>query len=365
MPKIFSFASINIDEVYSVPHIVRPGETLTSTKRQQHAGGKGTNASIAAARSGHSHVTVIGKIGPDGLWIRTLIESTGANIDHITVLEQTPTGRAIIQVDDAGENAIFLFPGANHMLTQDDARKALAVNSSEGDWLLLTNETTAVVEAMRVAKDAGMQVLWNPAPVDSRVVANGLVDVLVANESELAEIARQQKGKEADGGGLGDCAKLARQVMLWMGCHVIAVTLGSKGSLGLVRLSRLNTHEIAIHATKDNNSNSDSNSSSSDNDIVEIRMACAPVGKDQVKDTTGAGDTWVGYFAAELARKQGDSPESIGSAVTSLTPSMVEHAMRVATYASGLAVTQMGAVTSIPHRAQVDEFLKTKKTKQK
>ncbi|KAJ1936167.1 putative ribokinase, partial [Kickxella alabastrina] len=222
MPKIFSFASINIDEVYSVPHIVCPGETLTSTKRQQHAGGKGTNASIAAARSGHSHVTVIGKIGPDGLWIRTLIESTGANIDHITVLEKAPTGRAIIQVDDAGENAIFLFPGANHMLTQDDARKALAVNSSEGDWLLLTNETTAVVEAMRMAKDAGMQVLWNPAPVDSRVVANGLVDVLVVNESELAEIARQQKGKEADGGGFGDCAKLARQVMLWMDCHVIA-----------------------------------------------------------------------------------------------------------------------------------------------
>ncbi|KAJ1824413.1 hypothetical protein LPJ73_009330 [Coemansia sp. RSA 2703] len=88
-------------------------------------------------------------------------------------------------------------------------------------------------------------------------------------------------------------------------------------------------------------------------------MECAPVGKEHVRDTTGAGDTWVGYFAAELARAQADSPESIG-ALAELTPMMVEHAMRLATYAAGLAVTRMGAVPSIPERRHVEKFMREK-----
>ncbi|KAJ1812850.1 hypothetical protein LPJ56_003693, partial [Coemansia sp. RSA 2599] len=178
-PKIFSFASINIDEVYSVPHIVRPGETLSSTKRQQNAGGKGANASVAAARGG-GNVFVVGKVGQDGRWVRDLIGSSGANIDHVAVIPDESTGRAVIQVDAQGENSIVLFPGANHRMTELDARRAFA-QSSPGDWLLLTNETTAVAEAIRVAQSRGMRVLWNPAPMADDMVSQGqpvdLVDV--------------------------------------------------------------------------------------------------------------------------------------------------------------------------------------------
>ncbi|KAJ1812163.1 hypothetical protein LPJ75_003782, partial [Coemansia sp. RSA 2598] len=90
-----------------------------------------------------------------------------------------------------------------------------------------------------------------------------------------------------------------------------------------------------------------------------IRMGCAPVARELIRDTTGAGDTWVGYFAAELARAQGNSPESIGS-LASLTPAMVEQSMLLATFASGLAVTRMGAIPSIPERRHVERFVKTK-----
>ncbi|KAJ2615152.1 hypothetical protein H4S08_001385 [Coemansia sp. RSA 1365] len=271
-PKISSIASINIDEVYQVPHIVKPGETISSTGRQQNAGGKGANASVAAARAG-AKVHVVGKIGHDGLWIRDLIADTGANVDQIIELDNMATGRAIIQVDSSGENSIVLFPGANHSFDAKDAHKAFA-QCNEGDWLLLTNETT-----------------------------------------------------------------------------------GSVGSIGLVRRLCNNTHEIPISSNVTSQKGAPDLADNLDS-IVEIRMECAPVKKDQIKDTTAAGDTWVGYFAAELAQLQSESPESIETLAT-ITPTMVEHAMRFATYASGISVSRFGAIPSIPLRAEVDAFIKT------
>ncbi|KAJ2102997.1 putative ribokinase, partial [Coemansia sp. S142-1] len=217
-PRVVSFASINVDEVYSMPRIVRPGETLTSTRRQQNAGGKGANASVAAARAG-APVHVVGKIGSDGLWVRDIIEHAGANVSFVEVLDDTATGRAIIQVDANGENAIFLFPGANHRLTETDAHRAFA-QFVRGDWLLLTNETTAVAEAIAQAHEIGIQVLWNPAPMhDDFLLTNrvvGLVDVLVVNESELLRLAQQISGCDSS----EDYEVLARQVMRELGCRV-------------------------------------------------------------------------------------------------------------------------------------------------
>ncbi|KAJ1882211.1 putative ribokinase [Coemansia sp. RSA 1722] len=358
-PKIYGFASINIDDVYSVPHIVRPGETLSSTKRQQNAGGKGTNASIAASYGG-GNVHVIGKIGPDGEWVRDLIIRTGANTEHITVVPDGFTGRAIIQVDAQGENSIVLFPGANHRMTEEDAHSALA-QSNPGDWLLLTNETTAVAEAIRVAHSMEMRVLWNPAPMDQDLVARGMpiehVDVLVVNETELRGLAAQIDGIDVEENTelcKQKCTEIARQVMNKFGNQVVAVTLGSEGSVALVRRPKTNTHAIPTTNKVEQGEQEDGHS-----DIAEISLECAPIRKQYIKDTTGAGDTWVGYFAAELARTQGNSPESIGS-LASLTPAMVEQAMLLATFASGLAVTQMGAVPSIPKRQEVEVFIKTK-----
>ncbi|PIA17073.1 Ribokinase-like protein [Coemansia reversa NRRL 1564] len=270
------------------------------------------------------------------------------------------TGRAIIQVDPSGENSIFLFPGANHSFDAKDAHKAFA-QCNEGDWLLLTNETTGVADAIIQARKCGLQILWNPAPMTANMIASknplDLVDVLVLNESELLELARQFEGIDVSKCDSNDYFNIARQLMTFLGSRTIIVTLGSVGSIGLVRRLCNNTHEIPISSNATGQEGAAESAENHDS-IVEIRMECAPVKKEQIKDTTAAGDTWVGYFAAELAQLQSESPESIESLAT-ITPAMVEHAMRFATYASGISVSRFGAVPSIPLRAQVDTFIKT------
>ncbi|KAJ2851885.1 putative ribokinase, partial [Coemansia erecta] len=298
--RVFTFASINIDEVYSVPHIVRPGETISSTERQQNAGGKGANASVAAARAG-AEVHIAGLIGKDGLWVRDLLLQAGANVEHVRVLDDASTGRAIIQVDDDGENAIFLFPGANCRLAKADAQRAFA-QCTKGDWLLLTNETTAVAEAIAHAHSLGMQVLWNPAPMNSRMMDAkelvDMVDVLVLNETELLELARQIKGVDAETDSTKNHTGLARQIIAQVQVRAIIVTLGSEGSVGLVRRARVNSRSIVVSSETSSAEASTPSiaSSGTGDDVVEIRMPCAPVPKDKIRDTTGAGDTWVGYF---------------------------------------------------------------------
>ncbi|KAJ1956451.1 hypothetical protein EC988_001343 [Linderina pennispora] len=342
-PRIVSFASINIDEVYSVPHIVKPGETISATHRQENAGGKGANASVAAARAG-GDVYVTGRIGKDGLWVRDLIRDSGAHTGLIQVTNSA-TGRAIIQVDEHGENCIFLFPGANMELTEEDARIAYA-QFGKGDWLVLPNETSAVAGAIRQASSRGMQVLWNPAPMTNDVLECPveLVDVLVVNETELTTMARLI-GEAVD----EDYPRMARRIIEKFNTRVVIVTLGSSGCIGLVRRPTANAHAIPVGTSTPPEAM----------DIVELSVPCAPIPKDKVADTTAAGDTWVGYFVAELARQQGVSPESIGSKA-SLTPAIVQQAMTVATFASGLSVTKKGAVPSIPVRADVDQFMKSK-----
>ncbi|KAJ2247476.1 putative ribokinase [Coemansia sp. RSA 475] len=360
--KIYSLASINIDEVYHVPHIVKPGETLSSTQRQENAGGKGANASVAAARAG-AKVHIVGKIGHDGLWVRDLLSSSGANTDLISVLDDTATGRAIIQVDAHGENSIVLFPGANYKVSKDDACRAFS-QCSAGDWLLLTNETTGVADAIAQARACGMQILWNPAPMTADMVSSkqpvDMVDILVLNETELIALARQYDSIGMTEDADEKYTSIGRQVLDRLGIRAIIVTLGSDGSVGLVRRTRVNSHEVLVSSDSGSSSQSVASSAKSDDDIVVIRMGCAPVKKELIKDTTAAGDTWVGYFTAELVRLQNASPESVGS-LASVTPTMVEHAMSFATFASGIAVTRLGAFPSIPERHEVEAFFNSKK----
>jgi ribokinase len=123
---IYNLGSFNIDRVYRVPHIVRAGETLAASSLSEFAGGKGVNQSVALARAGAS-VVHIGKIGSDGLWLRERIAAEGVETPAI-MLSDSPTGQAIIQVDDRGENSIVLLAGANARVTDDDIDRALARN---------------------------------------------------------------------------------------------------------------------------------------------------------------------------------------------------------------------------------------------
>ena len=82
--KILNFGSTNIDIVFTVDHIVLPGETISSSSVTISTGGKGANQSVAVAKAGQHEVFHAGKIGPDGLWIQEKLESAGVRTDFLS-----------------------------------------------------------------------------------------------------------------------------------------------------------------------------------------------------------------------------------------------------------------------------------------
>jgi ribokinase len=184
---IYNLGSINIDHSYRMDHLPVPGETIAARTLQTGLGGKGANQSIAIARAGGA-VRHIGAIGPEGPWTVDRLAADGVDVSHVAKGE-VPTGHAIIAVDDAAENAIILFPGANRQVTSDQVETALS-NAQPGDWLLLQNETSAGVEAARLARGRGLKVCYCAAPFDPEAVRDILpfTDLLSVNEVEEAQL---------------------------------------------------------------------------------------------------------------------------------------------------------------------------------
>ena len=187
---ILNFGSINLDLVYQVPHLPAPGETLASTSYARFIGGKGINQSIAAARAGAS-VCHVGCLGPDGGWLRDQIECFGLSLDEITTVD-TPTGHAVIFVDEMAENQIVLFGGSNQCFTSGQIEDALK-RSKAGDWVLLQNEINLVPAIAREARSRGLNVAYSAAPFDANAVREVLdyVNLLALNEGEALALAEE------------------------------------------------------------------------------------------------------------------------------------------------------------------------------
>ncbi len=181
--KILNFGSLNIDKVYEVTDIVRPGETITSGSYREFSGGKGLNQSIALASAG-AKVCHAGKIGKDGLFLKTFLENAGVDVSKIDVIEW-PTGNAIIQVSQNGENAIVLFGGANKEITDKDVASVLGA-FNPGDYILLQNEISGMEEILRQASEAKLHIVFNPAPMEPEVLGYPLggVKYFIMNETE-------------------------------------------------------------------------------------------------------------------------------------------------------------------------------------
>ncbi len=286
---IFNLGSINIDHVYRVPSLPRPGETLSAQEYSRGLGGKGANQSIAAASAGAT-THHIGAIGKGDEWVLEPFLCLGLDQAHIRSLDQT-TGHAIIYVDAAAENCIVLYNGANHAITEAQIDKALAL-AKPRDWLILQNETSLVAYAAAQAKAHGMRVAYSAAPfVAAEVEAvSGSIDLLVLNEGEADLLRRELPGFEA-----------SHPDLAWL------VTRGAKGS-------------IYRHS----------------GDVIEVPSQPA-----QAVDTTGAGDTYLGYFIAAL-----DAGRTI------------REAMAEASAAAAIQVSRHGAATAIPLRQDVDEYLR-------
>ena len=249
---IFNLGSINADHVYRVPHLPGAGETLAAHSLRTGLGGKGANMSVAAARAG-SHVAHIGAVGPDGLWARDRLLEYGVDTRHIAQLD-VPTGHAIINVDDAGENAITLFSGANQAVGENAIGEALSAGSL-GDILVTQNETNAQEFATITGSKLGFRVCYAAAPFDADAAKAVLpyLDFLILNEVEADQLT-QALGVEIDALDVAD----------------IVVTLGSKGARWINAASRTDQHFDALKVT--------------------------PI------DTTGAGDTFTGYVLSGLDR---------------------------------------------------------------
>jgi len=283
---ILNFGSICIDHVYRVPHFVRPGETLPSTDYRVFAGGKGFNQTLALARAGAS-VSHAGAIGADGRWLLELLTAEAVDIADVRVSE-TPNGHAVIQVNEHGENAIVLYPGANRTITREHIDAVLA-RFGVGDVLLLQNEISHVDHLIRRGHERGMRIVMNPAPMDATVAAPPLelVDLLVVNEVEAADLT-----------GAATPAALLDGLRRRMPGAAIVLTLGADG---------------AIYDDADQ----------------RIHTPAWPV---EVVDTTAAGDTFTGYLLAGL---------TLGLTVS--------QAMARAARAAALCVSRPGAADAIPH----------------
>ncbi|WP_208347130.1 ribokinase [Pseudaestuariivita rosea] len=281
---IYNLGSINIDHFYQVPHLVKPGETLAAESYHVGLGGKGTNQSVAAARAA-SQVLHIGSIGHDAIWIKDRMTQYGVDVSHVRETD-TPTGHAIIQVDDAGENSITIFAGANANQSTQHIKRALDTAGSD-DTLLLQNETSHQVEAAQIALERGMRVIYSAAPFDADSVMAVLpfVTMLAVNRIEMQQLTDQFQQIDVP-------QKL--------------VTLGSDGAYWTDNKTKIN----------------------------------APAFKVKAVDTTGAGDTFLGFFAASL--DQGKP---------------VQEALRIASAAGALMVTKEGTADAIPSIDDVSVFL--------
>lgn len=159
--RLYNIGSLNIDYVYSVPHFVRPGETLSSTNMQVFPGGKGLNQSVALARAG-AQVIHCGRIGENGIFLKEILRDAGTDVRYVET-DFESTGHTIIQVDESGQNCILLFPGANHSFTESFIRKVLATAQQE-DILLLQNEINHLDTIFAVAAEKKLQIAFNPSP---------------------------------------------------------------------------------------------------------------------------------------------------------------------------------------------------------
>ena len=288
--RVLNFGSLNVDLVYRVPRIVRPGETLTSRSVETFPGGKGANQSIALARAG-IEVMHAGRIGSDGRWLLDLLREAGVDVRRIREGEGV-TGHAIIQVDDSGENAIVLFAGENAGLTRADIDAAMA-QCEAGDVLLLQNETNDVAYLIEAGHRQGLHVCLNPAPFSAEVrdYPLDLVDTLILNETEATSLT-------------GECsAAAAMQVLASRGrAWEVVLTLGARGVM-----YRGSAGALVVPAW--------------------------PVA---VVDTTGAGDTFIGYFLS--GRSEGLE---------------VRACLELACRAAAACVSCLGAGNSIPFRGDL------------
>lgn len=291
--KILNFGSLNIDIIFRVENIVKPGETISAKSIEKRPGGKGLNQSVALSKS-FENVYHAGSVGDDGVFLIDYLKSENINTKYIKKSDKL-TGNAIIQVDDKGENSIVLYKGANF----DNDKKFIDEvldNFDKDDILVLQNEISSMKYLIDKAYEKGMKIVLNPSPITDEIKEFDFnkIDLLLVNEIEAKDIANKDNIDES--------------INYFMATYPninLIVTLGSKGSIFVNKNEKIKQEGIKVESV----------------------------------DSTGAGDTFTGFFVSYFY--QGKN---------------VRDCLKFASLASALSVTKSGASISIPSLCDVKEF---------
>lgn len=288
--RVLNLGSMNLDYVYTLDHIVQPGETESSDQLNIFLGGKGMNQSVALAKAG-AEVYHGGMIGSDGQPFLDACREYGVHGELIRQVEGK-SGHAIIQLDRNGQNCILLYGGANQMLTEAYVDEVLS-HFSKGDILLLQNEVNQMPYIVDRAYEKGLTIALNPSPYNEKLAAVNMdkISIFLLNEVEGEQITHCHEPEKI----------LERLLQLFPNARIV-LTLGRDG---------------AIYADK-------------------TQKHFQPAFPVQAVDTTAAGDTFTGYFLAGLMEGK-----------------PIPEILRMSAKASSIAVSRQGAVPSIPYRWEV------------
>lgn len=291
--KVLCFGSMNLDYVYSLDHIVAPGETIFAPVREVFVGGKGLNQAIAMAKAGLP-VWHAGIAGNGGELLLEALRENGVDVSLIQHEDAQP-GHTIIQVDAGGQNSIILYGGTNRLVTPEYIARTLS-HFAAGDMILLQNEVNRLDEIIDAAAARGMKVVLNPSPFDEAIgrCDLGKVSLFLVNEVEGAQIS-------------GCSAREPEKILDWFSARYdgaeIVLTLGAAGAWYAGNGLRRFQEAIPTKAV----------------------------------DTTAAGDTFSGYFLEGW-----------------MTGRPVEEALCRAAKAASIAVSRKGAAPSIPWARELE-----------
>ena len=290
--KVLCFGSANLDHVYKVDHFTVPGETQGCLEYNIKCGGKGVNQAIAMAFAGND-TYFVGIIGSDSGLLKDALVDKGVHIDYMKISNK-PTGHAIIEVDQSGQNHILLYGGTNKEIDFEYIDEVLS-HFSKGDIVVLQNEINNVPYIIERCYEKEMKIFFNAAPYDIAVKNYPIEKVtwLVVNETEGAALSNEE-----------DYEKIIQTLKQKYPHTHILFTMGKEGSRVLTDKEDIKVEALKVNAV----------------------------------DTTGAGDTYIGYFVRGIVEEM----------------PLLETA-QMATKASAIAVARFGAVDSIPNYEEVFE----------
>lgn len=302
MSKIIVIGSSNTDMVVKSDRLPLPGETILGGEFIMTAGGKGANQAVAIAKM-NGDLTFVAKVGKDVFGEQAIqnYSKLGINTDYI-FRDDVSSGIALIMVDEHAENCISVASGANGKLSKEDINLVRDVIEKSDILLMQLEIPVEVIEyATDVAYNAGVKVILNPAP--AKYINSGTLNklyLITPNTTEAQILSGIQIINI-------DSAKKAAEVLADKGVRNVIITLGAEGSLILTEARKFY--------------------------FIESR-------KMDAVDTTAAGDVYNGALCVALS----EGKDMVAAA-------------KFATLASSISVTRMGAQSSIPERAEVDELI--------